>query len=236
MIVELEVKNAELERFTYTVSHDLKSPLVTIEGFLGYLERDALQGDHDSMVEDIRHIRNATKQMHTLLGDLLELSRVGRIVNPPEWVSFTEVAEEAVSRVRGQILNANITVEVTPDLPHVFVDRPRLVEAVQNLVENSTKFIGEKLTPQVLISMRLKDDEPIFFVQDNGIGIEQAYHTKIFGLFERLDHNIEGTGIGLALAKRIVEVHNGRLWVESAGLGQGSTFCFSLNEPERLQS
>ena len=183
------------------------------------------------MIEDIRHIRNATGQMHTLLGDLLELSRVGRIMNPPEWVSFTALAEEAVSRVRGQILNAGVTVEVTSDLPLVFVDRPRLVEAVQNLVENSTKFMGEQPTPQVLISMRLKDDQPIFFVQDNGIGVEHAYHTKIFGLFERLDHGIEGTGIGLALVKRIVEVHNGRLWVESAGLGHGCTFCFTLNEP-----
>ena len=142
MIVELEVKNAELERFTYTVSHDLKSPLVTIEGFLGYLERDALGGDSTSMMGDVHHIREATKQMHSLLEDLLELSRVGRIMNQPEWASFSGLAEEAVSRVRGQILNANVRVEISSNLPLVFVDRPRLVEVVQNLIDNSTKFMG----------------------------------------------------------------------------------------------
>ncbi|MBE2223822.1 MAG: tetratricopeptide repeat protein [Anaerolineae bacterium] len=229
MIVELEVKHAELERFTYTVSHDLKSPLVTIEGFLGYLEQDALQGNQTSLMEDINHIRHAAQQMHVLLGDLLELSRVGRIVNPLEWISFSDLANEASLRLRHKLVEKEIHLEIAPDCPLVYVDRPRLVEVLQNLLDNSIKFMGEQADPRIVIGVRY-DDGRVFFVQDNGIGIASAYQNKIFGLFERLNQSGEGTGIGLALVKRIVEVHNGRLWVESAGPGQGSTFCFTLNE------
>ena len=104
-----------------------------------------------------------------------------------------------------------------------------MLEVYQNLIDNAVKFMGEQPEPRVEIGVEQKKSEVVYFVRDNGIGIEPRYHEKIFGLFNRLDHDGEGTGIGLALVKRIVEVHGGRIWVESVGPGQGSTFYFTLH-------
>ncbi len=228
LIAELEAKNAELERFTYTVSHDLKSPLITIGGFVGFLEKDALLGDKERIKVDAAHIHNALTRMQRLLDELLELSRVGRIMNPPETVSFEAIACEAVQSAYGRIEACGAEVDIAPDLPTVCGDRVRLVEVVQNLVDNACKFMGEQSQPRVEIGVRHSDMEPVFYVRDNGIGIEPQYHSKVFGLFDKLDAQTEGTGVGLALVKRIVETHGGKIWIESEGLGHGSTFCFTL--------
>ena len=230
MLAELEGKNAELERFTYTVSHDLKSPMVTIKGFLGMLRVDARAGSPERMEKDIQYIETATDKMQRLLGELLELSRIGRLMNPPEAVSLTNVAEEAVEMVAGQIAARGVNVEVAPEMPVVHGDRVRLVEVFQNLIDNAVKFIGDQQRPRVEIGATKENGEILCYVRDNGIGIDSRYHEKVFGLFERLDAKSEGTGIGLVLVKRIVEVHGGRIWVESQGEGQGSTFWFTLPE------
>jgi two-component system sensor kinase FixL len=228
LIAELETKNAELERFTYTVSHDLKSPLITINGFLGFLEKDALAGNVDRLKADIKRIGEATKKMERLLNELLELSRIGRLMNPPQGVSFEKIVLEALELVEGRLARRGVTVEVVEGLPNVYGDRARLVEVVQNLVDNAAKFMGDQPRPHILIGVQQLDGQPVFFVQDNGIGIEPPYQQKVFGLFDKLEANSEGTGIGLALVKRIVEVHGGRIWVESEGNGRGSTFYFTL--------
>ena len=106
----------------------------------------------------------------------------------------------------------------------------RLVEVVQNLIENAAKFMGGQPKPRIRVGARF-GDETVLLVQDNGIGIEPRHHDKVFGLFQKLDPEVEGTGVGLALVKRIVEVHGGRVWVESAGQGQGTTVCFTLSQP-----
>jgi signal transduction histidine kinase len=115
-----------------------------------------------------------------------------------------------------------------PDLPLVQVDQPRMIEVLQNLIDNGAKYMGSQTSPRIEIGAETRGNEPVFFVRDNGIGIESKYHEKVFGLFERIEQTTEGTGIGLALAKRIVEVHNGRIWIESEGLGQGTAVCFTL--------
>lgn len=232
LIAELERKNAELERFTYTVSHDLKSPLITIKGFMGMLERDALAGNEERMQEDMARISGAVAKMRQLLDELLELSRIGRVVNPPENVSLARLAQEAVELVAGQIAERGVHVEVSPDLPTVYGDRPRLLEVLQNLVDNAVKFMGDQSEPRVEIGVRRENARAVCYVSDNGMGIESRYHVKIFGLFDKLDPS-DGTGVGLALVKRIVEVHGGRIWVESGGRGQGSTLCFTLPEEEK---
>jgi PAS domain S-box-containing protein len=229
LIAELETKNAELERFTYTVSHDLKSPLITIGGFVGFLEKDALAGDEKQIKVDIAHINDAVGKMQRLLDELLELSRIGRKMNPPEVIPFTDIAHEAVALVHGRIVARGIIVQITPDLPIVYGDRARLVEVVQNLVDNACKFISEQPHPRIEIGVRQSEAEPVFYVRDNGIGIEPQYHSKVFGLFEKLNPQSEGTGVGLALVKRIIETHGGQIWVESEGAGKGTTFCFTLN-------
>ena len=226
--VELAFRNAELERFTYTVSHDLKTPLVTIKGFLGLVEQDATKGDTERMQHDIDQIGYAADKMARLLDELLELSRIGRMMNPPVAVSLTDLAHEAVRLVTGPIVARGVAVEIADAMPVVYGDRMRLVQVFQNLIDNAVKFSGHQSDPRIEIGAYQKDEEVVCYVRDNGIGIDPKYHEKIFGLFDRLDATGEGTGIGLALVQRIVEVHGGKIWVESAGAGQGSTFYFIL--------
>ena len=227
-ISELESKNTELERFTYTVSHDLKSPLVTITGFLGFLEKDALSGDQAKVKSTVSRINTAAQKMQSLLNDLLELSRVGRIINSPEHIPFAEVVQEALERVRGR-LDANSTeIKVQTNLPTVYGDRTRLVEVVQNLIDNAAKYTNPQSTPRIEIGVKNQDHKQVtLFVQDNGMGIDLQFQERIFGLFNKLDARSEGTGVGLALVKRIIEVHGGQIWVESE-LGKGATFFFTL--------
>ena len=228
LISELESKNAELERFTYTVSHDLKSPLFTIRGFLGYLEKDALSGNQERLRSDIQRITDATEKMQRLLNELLELSRIGRLMNASQPVSFSELAHEVLELVQGHILERGVTVHIQSGLPIVYGDRQRLAEVLQNLIDNAAKFMGNQTEPRIEIGQRGGEEgKPIFYVQDNGIGIQPEHHERIFGLFNKLDIKSDGTGIGLAIVKRIVEVHGGRIWVES-NVGKGSTFFFTL--------
>jgi PAS domain S-box-containing protein len=231
LIAEQEAKSAEMERFTYTVSHDLKSPLITICGFLGLLEQDALRGNVERMQTDIAYIHMAATTMQRLLDELLELSRIGRVVHPLTEIPLNVLAHEAVTLVGGQIAARGAQVHIAPDLPVVVGDRSRLLEVLQNLVDNAVKFMGTQPTPRIEIGCRQEEKETVYYVQDNGVGIDPRYHEKVFGLFERLESEGDGTGIGLALVKRIIEVHGGRIWVESAGQGCGSTFCFTLSQP-----
>jgi signal transduction histidine kinase len=230
LITELKAKNVELEQFSYTVSHDLRAPLITIRGFLGLVEKDAVAGNIERVRGDMARIIAATEKMERLLTELLELSRIGRMMNPPQAVPFDEIAREAVELVRGRITERSIAIEIAPGLPVVYGDRTRLVQVMQNLIDNSTKFMGDQMKPRIEIGLAkyAEDGKPILFVRDNGIGISAQNQGKIFGLFNQISPGTEGTGVGLALVKRIIEVHGGEIWVESQGSGQGTTFSFSL--------
>jgi|GEM_PF-1669337 len=228
LIVELESKNAELTRFVYTVSHDLKSPLVTINGYLGYIEEDARSGNLERLQQDTRRIQAATDKMHALLTELLELSRIGRVMNAAEDVPFADIAQDALDIVHGQLESRRVSVHTQPNLPTVHGDRQRLMEVLQNLLDNAAKYMGDQPNPQIEIGYSGEENgKAVLYVKDNGIGVAPEYHERIFGLFNKLDADSEGTGVGLALVKRIIEIHAGRIWIESA-VGQGSTFYFSL--------
>ncbi|GEM_PF-2999203 len=235
MIRELEEKNSELERFVYTVSHDLKAPLITIRGFMGYLRDDALSGNTERLQADVQRIISATDKMQNLLSDLLELSRIGRVMNPPQQVSFDLLVREALELVQGRLRKSGVEVVVHPSLPNIYGDRQRLLEVMQNLTDNAAKFMGGQPNPKLEIGLKefTTDGLAVFFVRDNGIGISPEFHERIFGLFNKLDPQSEGTGVGLALVRRIIEYHGGKIWVESE-VGQGTTFYFSL--PQKPQS
>jgi PAS domain S-box-containing protein len=233
LLGELATKNAELERFVYTVSHDLKSPLVTILGFLGFLEKDFQTGNMTALHNDMDRIYRAGKKMQDLLNDLLDLSRVGRLMNEPNMVSFNVLVKDALDLTEGRLRRGTVHVDVEPNLPYVYGDVKRLLELVQNLIDNAAKYMGDQPEPQIWIGRAgLEEGKTILFVRDNGMGIAPEYHERIFGLFNKLDPNVEGTGVGLALCKRIVEIHGGRIWVESKP-GCGSTFFFTLPQGPR---
>lgn len=226
---ELERINKELERFTYTVSHDLRSPLVTIKGFLGMLREDMEEGDHEQVEMDIQRISKAADKMHFLLEDLLQLSRIGRVSNPFIWFDMSKAAEEVVEHLDGIIRETNTSISVQPNMPQVYGDRTRVMEVYQNLIENAVKFREPSRPLQIEIGCHVNEPESVFYVKDNGQGIETPFQKKIFDLFNKLDPRTSGTGIGLALVHRIVEFHGGKVWVESGGKDQGALFCFTLN-------
>ena len=229
LIQALEEQKGELERFTYTVSHDLKSPLITIKGFLGLLASDIEQNDQKQMAIDFQRIHDAVNKMESLLKDLLELSRIGRIINVPEDVAVKDLVKDAQELAAGLLSEGNITIKVQESLPVVRGDGMRLREVMVNLISNAAKFMGDQENRVIEIGTQQIENEQCLFVRDNGIGIKPEYQERIFGLFEKLNNTASGTGIGLAIVKRIIEVHGGRIWVESDGPGTGSTFYFTIN-------
>lgn len=225
---ELERQNAELERFTYSVSHDLRAPLVTIKGFIGLLQRDLAKQNQPAVESDIRQISNATDNMAQQLDELLELSRVGRLVNPPVEIDLVEMVDGVVDLFADGIAANGVQVRIDAEMPAAYGDAGRVFEVFQNLIGNAIKFIDEGRGPRIEIGAVASDDRVLCHVRDNGIGIQGEYLERVFNLFERLDTGIDGTGIGLALAKRIIEFHEGKIWAESDGPGCGTTFWFSL--------
>jgi len=228
-IAQLEEKNAEIEGFTYAVTHDLKSPLFTILGFVGMAEQDCAENRPEELKTDLAQIRRTAKGMGSLVNGLLELSRAEDVERSRASVAFEDLVREAIERVSGQIAERGVEVTVASQLPRVEGDPGRLVQVLQNLIENAVKYMGEQPEPRIEIGVR-EAAEPVFFVRDNGTGIDPEHCEKIFGLFARLRTDVEGTGIGLTHVKRVIEGHGGSIWAESDGLGKGSTFCFTLPE------
>ena len=236
LLSRLEAKHGELERFAYTVSHDLKSPLVTIRGFAGSLREDLAEGDLEQASGDLELILGASDRMEDLLNELAQLIRVGHLTNLSEHVPLTEVALDAAALTAGPAKARNAVLEIDPNLPVVRGDRSRLVEVFQNLIENALKFSRPDLRPMISIGSRSSTEDgkardvrgEVVFVRDNGIGIPKAHQEQVFGLFKRLSTEVEGTGAGLAIVKRTIEAHGGHIWVESAGRNKGATFLFTF--------
>lgn len=223
---ELETKNAELERFAYTVSHDLKTPLVTIKGFLGFLARDLEPDQHERVAQDIDKINLAVDKMARMLDELLELSRIGHVVGERASCEPAALAREALALNEARIREGNIEVRID-DMPAIHGDCSRLLEVYQNLVENAIKFNAQAAEPRIEFGSREQDDDTVYYVSDNGIGIPAEYRERVFDLFERLDDEVDGTGVGLTLVRRIIEFHGGRAWIESPD-GGGCRVCFTL--------
>ncbi len=227
LLLELEEKNRELERFARTVSHDLKSPLITIRGFLEVLvdERESVSRRAGQAID---RINTAARMMLQLLDELLELARVGRLVNPSELFPLGSLVRAAVDQSAGRIVKAGVSVDVKPDLPYVFGDRIRLLQVMQNLVENAIKFMGDQRNPRIEIGATERPGDVLCYVKDNGSGVDPRNLDRIFGVFDRLDRDVDGSGLGLAIVKRIVEAHGGQVWADSEGLKKGTTVYFNL--------
>jgi signal transduction histidine kinase len=230
---ELVRSNAELQQFAYVASHDLQEPLRLISSYTQLLAR-RYRGKLDADADDfIAFAVDGAKRMQKLINDLLIYSRVTTQGRPLKPASAQAALDQALANLQAVIAERQAVVTHDP-LPTVLADDTQLMQLFQNLVANALKF-HHQAPPQVHISAEAKDGQWLFSVQDNGIGIESHYSERIFVIFQRLHTQAEypGTGIGLALCKRIVERHGGRIWVESQP-GQGATFYFTL--PTHLAS
>ena len=225
---QLEAANKELEAFSYSVSHDLRAPLRSIDGFSHIVLEDYGEQLPDDARGYLERVRAAAQRMAVLIDDLLNLSRVTRTAVQPKFINLSKIAEEVVNGLQEGQPGRPVTVSLAPDLM-VEAD-PHLMHIVlENLLSNAWKFTSKKEHPVIEFGQKNHVKERTFYVRDNGVGFDMAYVDKLFGVFQRLHPVSEfpGTGVGLATVHRIISIHGGRIWAESAE-GKGTTFYFTL--------
>jgi len=228
--IELKHKNEELEQFAYVASHDLQEPLRVVSSYCQLLKEKCHKCENvdDETKKWLNYTIDATDRMKTLIKELLDFSRVGRKDEPFEKVDLNEIVEEVKNDFEILIKETNTIIVIEEKLPYINCIKFRIRQLIYNLISNSIKFAGEE-APLINISFCEEKGEWLFCIKDNGIGIDSKYYDRIFEIFKRLYSREEypGTGIGLALCKKIVETHNGKIWVDSV-VNKGSLFYFTL--------
>ena len=242
---EVREKNKELEGFVYTISHDLRAPIVSIQGFSSILLADFQGKLDDTGKRYLARIQANVRQMEILIDDLLEFSRIGRVAGAFEDVPSAEIIRNVLAVLGPQLKKSGIKVDVRNNLPVIHCEKTRIFQAFENLIQNSVKYMGDTESPVIEVGCRETDLSAVpaqaggfheFYVKDNGIGIDPEYHQKIFQIFQRLKEvDTKGTGIGLATVERIAEIHGGSVRVESEK-GKGATFYFSVGIGGRLKA
>jgi len=237
MIQELKRSNQELDDFAYIASHDLKEPLRGISNHVRFLEEDCRDKLDEGDLNRLKRMSYLSHRMEALINDLLYFSRLGRQKLAFQKVSVAAMVREIESMIDFTLLKKKVVVEVSELMPEVTCDVPRIKEVFRNLITNALKYNDK---PEVRIEIGFKPSERVnnefienvFYVKDNGIGIEKEFHEDIFKIFKRLndeDDATKGTGVGLTFVKKIIERHGGRIWVDSA-LGKGTTFYFNVGD------
>ena len=225
----LMASNQELESFVYAISHDLQTPLRAIHGFADLLvsqAKDRLSAQEQHYLD---RVQAGTRRMESLIQDLLEYSRIDRMAQAFAWVSMDDLLDKVRDSLQDAIQVSGATILVEGRMPVLWADRTRLMQLWTNLLANAIKYVKPGTVPRIVLRCREEKGHFVFEVQDNGIGIAPEFHERIFKLFHRLHPQgiYAGTGVGLAIVKRAVEFHRGRIWVESDE-GQGSRFCFTI--------
>jgi PAS domain S-box-containing protein len=225
---ELRAANDELEAFSYSVSHDLRAPLRHIEGFAGLLQKRAGSTLDERASRYLQSISDSAKQMNQLIDALLQLSRVGRDEMLTSQVALDPLVKGVLEDLHDEAASRDIVWSIDP-LPSVRADPALLRQVFVNLIANALKYTGKRSPARIDIGCDMRADEIVVFVRDNGVGFDMQYAHRLFGVFQRLHRRdeFEGTGIGLALVRRIVMRHGGRTWAEGT-TGHGATFFFSL--------
>jgi two-component system, sensor histidine kinase and response regulator len=227
-VEELAAANAELESFSYTVSHDMRAPLRQVSGFIALLQEGLRDRQNEQDAEYMDLIEKATKRMGLLIDDLLRFSRFGRMDLNRETVSLAPLVEQVRETLAPALSGREVRWTIGA-LPEVQGDAALLRQVFANLIDNALKFTRPQAKAEIEIGARREHGEHVFFVRDNGVGFDPRFADKLFGVFQRLHTGaeFEGTGIGLASVRRIIQRHNGRSWAESVA-GQGTVVYFSL--------
>ncbi|MCO8121708.1 ATP-binding protein [Stieleria sp. TO1_6] len=220
-------KTHEMEQFVYTVSHDLKSPLVSCKGLLGLLKEDLDDQAYEDVIDSANRMEVATDQMSQIIDDLLELSRIGRKPLDYTLVDVNALLTELAENLSDRLESSNIKLQIANDLPKIQADESDLRRVFDNLITNAIKYAGDVEHPLIQVGATESPQTVRYFVRDNGPGIEADYQEKIFGLFQRLENTKEGTGLGLASVRKTVRMHAGKTWVQSEP-NQGATFWVEL--------
>jgi signal transduction histidine kinase len=224
----LNRKNDYLEQFLYTTSHDMRTPLVTVKTFLGFLENDIATGNKEQLNQDLKYIHQATDKMKLLLDRLLDLSRVDLVRSPPTKLALSAIIAEVTEALAGLIESKRAEIIVSDVDITLNGSRERLCAIWQNLIENAIAYCRDDRVPTVKLDVRQSGGETVFSVRDNGIGIDPRYLDRIFMMFEKLKPESPGAGLGLSMTKYVVENEGGRIWAESAGDGTGTCISFTL--------
>jgi signal transduction histidine kinase len=229
---DLQAANKELEAFNYSIAHDLRAPLRHISSFAHILEEEC--GDKLGPEEQryLKKIFESTSRMDQLINDLLNFSRIGRTELTKQVIDLKKLVHSVIEDHRPEIADRDVIWHVD-SLPKVYADPAMLKQVLTNLISNGLKYSSSRDSSEITIGYKEEDDREIIFVRDNGVGFDARYVDKLFGVFQRLhsDHEFEGTGIGLANVKRIINRHGGEVWAEGA-IGEGATFSFSLPKVE----
>ncbi|HUV52467.1 MAG TPA: ATP-binding protein, partial [Dehalococcoidia bacterium] len=225
---QLQAKVNELEAFSYGIAHDLRSPLISIEGFSRELRTDIQNMEAERVQEDIRLLESGVRKMQVFLNSTLEYSRSGQMIKRIKDVSFGKIVNEVITGFNRQISSIGATVSLADKFPRVYADRTRIIQVLTNLLQNSIKYRDKTVPLKIEIGYQLSEGEVVFFVRDNGLGIDASDAEKVFALFYRGTADGEGSGIGLAILKKIIEAHGGRIWVQQGQSGKGTTMCFTL--------
>lgn len=229
---EIIAINRELDSFVYRASHDLKAPLISIGGLSAVL----LSGYRDKLGQEGRNylesIKDSAEKMEHLIMDLLELSKIGQTVRRFKDTNVSRTIEGAIANLRALLDSSKIKVIIAENLPNIHCDEGRIEQVFTNLISNSIKYMGSAREPKIEIGFKDKEgDFYELYVADNGIGIEKEDQGIIFDIFQRVgETNTEGTGVGLAIVKKIIESHGGTIWVDSEK-NKGATFSFTLPKP-----
>lgn len=229
----LQRSNAELEQFAYGMSHDMRQPLRMITSYLQLLTMNLTGQLNLEQREYFNFAIEGAKRLDQMLVSLLEYSRVGRLYEPKQWLDSKALLDEALLFLQPAIVEAQAEVRIIGEWPRAFVSRDELTRLLQNLIGNAVKFRVAGRTPIITVSSETADAEWQLYISDNGIGIDPEQIGRLFQVFQRLQarSNYEGSGIGLALCRRIVEHQGGRIWVESTGENEGCRFFVALPLP-----
>jgi len=225
---EIKNKEAKLEKYINIISHDFKSPIITIKGFIELIDIDIKNNKKDKLDNYICFIKDSADKLLAQLNGLLKLSRLKKITGKNQKIDLNNLLSEDINSLKFLDKTDGVNIEIDYKLPMIYGNKDLIKELFHQLIDNSIKYTDKQENKLIKIGSKEKNNEYLIFINDNGIGIEPKNFDRIFNIFEKLDNNNKDPGIGLTIAKEIIDFHGGRIWVESDGLGKGCTFNFTI--------